>query len=515
MSSTSAIDKHREKYPTLSEIDSYRKVDRLSLAKQIYKNPRLFDLLFPKMFFIPRGRHHNIWQKALDNQKYPYLNFIAPRFHSKTTYLAEREPMFNLAYRLKHNIYIISATESQAKDRIKTIRDNLEHNSVYTGLYGLRLTQRSTSALEINNSMLVRGKGATQEIRGAKYKNWRPDLVICDDLMTDMTIYSKTQRRRVIDWFTDVVLPLPDPITGRIIVIGTRMHQEDLLGKLLRNKAWHSIVMRATHNGRLDGEPLWPEVFNRAKLYALYQNMKALSGEQAFWREMMQDTSLGEENLFKVDDLRYYMEADFDESVKKIEGNYFIGVDPASTYGIDANKDNDDTAVALIFASVDGKHYIRSMSIGKFDPGQVIDIIMTYARMVYGRLAGVAIEATAYQRTLAFWLESRMLRDGISLRIFPITVSNKIDKTSSLAGIAPMFQAGNVFVPTERKEWVQTLKDQMREFPGGHDDTLDSIKLVMMAEREAGLVYKVNSSRSIYNRIIEKAKQKYIGYAPR
>lgn len=44
-------------------------------------------------------------------------------------------------------------------------------------------------------------KGAEQKIRGLKWNNKRPDLIICDDLENDEIVLNKERRAKFKRWF--------------------------------------------------------------------------------------------------------------------------------------------------------------------------------------------------------------------------------------------------------------------------------------------------------------------------
>jgi hypothetical protein len=65
----------------------------------------------------------------------------------------------------------------------------------------------------------------------------RATLIICDDIIDSESVLTQYQREKISRWFKEELYPclLPD---GRIIVIGTRYHQEDIYDEL--EKLWGS-----------------------------------------------------------------------------------------------------------------------------------------------------------------------------------------------------------------------------------------------------------------------------------
>lgn len=60
-------------------------------------------------------------------------------------------------------------------------------------------------------------------------------MVLLDDLLKDETAKSETKREQVKNTFTDVVIPIGTKDTN-ILVVGTVLHEEDLMAELLKGK---------------------------------------------------------------------------------------------------------------------------------------------------------------------------------------------------------------------------------------------------------------------------------------
>lgn len=67
--------------------------------------------------------------------------------------------------------------------------------------------------------------------RGGTIVGRRASLIICDDIIDTDAVLTEHQRMRVVKWFKEELFPCLLP-TGRIIVIGTRYHEEDIYQEL-------------------------------------------------------------------------------------------------------------------------------------------------------------------------------------------------------------------------------------------------------------------------------------------
>lgn len=62
----------------------------------------------------------------------------------------------------------------------------------------------------------------------------------------------------------------------------------------------------------------------------------------------------------------------------------------------------------------------------------------------------------------------------------------KGDKQMRLAGVTPMIEAGNVYLP-DRAPWLEAFEDEVCGFPAGrHDDQVDSMSQALNWIREFG-----------------------------
>jgi hypothetical protein len=111
------------------------------------------------------------------------------------------------------------------------------------------------------------------------------DIVIIDDAHKIEEARSPVMRRRTIDWYDQTISTrLNDPRTGAIVVIGQRLHEEDLFGHLLASGEWEHLCLPAEYepehphlwaaDPRLEaGELLWPARFGPRELAELKRQL--------------------------------------------------------------------------------------------------------------------------------------------------------------------------------------------------------------------------------------------------
>lgn len=107
--------------------------------------------------------------------------------------------------------------------------------------------------------MLTAGVGGPLTGRGADV------LIIDDPIKNAEEAHCDTYRERTWDWYRSVAYTRLEP-RGSVIVIATRWHEDDLIGRLIRAEptAWRLLSLPALAEeddslGRPPGAPLWPD----------------------------------------------------------------------------------------------------------------------------------------------------------------------------------------------------------------------------------------------------------------
>ena len=184
-----------------------------------------------------------------------------------------RNPMAKILY--------VSHTATFAAKQSKTARRLARQG-------GVRLADDSNRADEWETEQgggLV-ARGIDGEITGRGF-----DVIIVDDPIKSRKVAeSSAQREAIFDWFTNDVFTRLTPI-GSVVVVHTRWHVNDLIGKLVKEQDYERLNLRAiaiandnggadNDNGRKPGEALWPDGEWTAEVLA---DRRQRVGEYAWW----------------------------------------------------------------------------------------------------------------------------------------------------------------------------------------------------------------------------------------
>ena len=177
-----------------------------------------------------------------------------------------------------------------------------------------------------------------------KYRRSRPGLIICDDLENDTLVETQEQRAKLKRWFFGALIPALKR-RGKLIVIGTILHEDALLMELLSAKSWVSLRYAAIENG----EPLWPENYSLADLDQIKEEYTAQNQLSLYYREYHNKIIDEETALFKREYFKYVTMTELHNRAEKEFFRTFLTLDPAYS----THKANDYSAFALVHTDRD------------------------------------------------------------------------------------------------------------------------------------------------------------------
>lgn len=201
------------------------------------------------------GRHHEDWDALLS--RYDRLCILAARDHGKTFFWDLAFPIWNAWRQPYGSGYIFSATQPQAIRILADIRHEIEGNVKLRALLPDTNRAWSSTFLRLRNGHTITCRGFGSRVRGA-HPNW----IVVDDAINDESIYSELVREKQRDYYFTAITNMVVP-GGRIVVVGTPFHADDLYGELKRNDEY---VWRRYAAEREDGSALWPQRYPKTAL---------------------------------------------------------------------------------------------------------------------------------------------------------------------------------------------------------------------------------------------------------
>lgn len=280
----------------------------LELYRQLEINPLVwFQFIFPGHSKKQTPLFHLELMQACDE---PRLAVAAPRRSAKSTVLGFLKPLHDITFKRKRFIVLISNTFKKAAMNLETIKKEISDNPKFREFHpGITVDKDAEGDSEIRHpdgfttKILCKGVDQLGSARGIKFGANRPDLVIGDDMEDDELVRSPERRLQLQNDFDDVITPIGDKDT-QIIIIGTILHDDSILSKLL-SKDYYKEYKKMFFQARFEEDgiqvSLWPENWSLDELNQMEKDKPTV-----FAKEMQNDPVSGRNAKFKREDFRYY-----------------------------------------------------------------------------------------------------------------------------------------------------------------------------------------------------------------
>jgi len=200
------------------------------------------------------------------------------RNSAKSTILTYAYPIWAiLGKQEKKFILIVSETQAQAQQHLINIRAKLEGNTRLLADLGPFKTDldewRRESLVLSKYGARITSVSTEQTIRGIRHLQYRPNIIICDDIQNLNSVRTKEMRDKIWNWLMGDVIPAGDTDT-KVVVVGTPLHEDSVLSRLKETIEENNV------KGTYRSYPLVDE--NKKILWpGKYPNMKAVEEEKA------------------------------------------------------------------------------------------------------------------------------------------------------------------------------------------------------------------------------------------
>jgi predicted phage terminase large subunit-like protein len=306
--------------------------------------------------------------------------------------------------------------------------------------------------------------------------------LILDDCTKDREeANSAIVREKLIDWYSSVARTRLDDKKGKICILGTRFHTNDLIGSVTSNQngdLWRSVNFSAIATNdeqfRKTGEPLWAEKFDEKALKLIRKSI----GEVEWSCLYQQQPITAGTTAFTYDNPQLCYEFPNDTRQSCI-----IAVDPSL-----GGKGADLSSICVMMRCAKTKKLFVDSWHQSLKTPQLLERICDLA-LKY-KPEAIALERNGFQSLLLQPLQDLMAKRLVYARL--IGVNNSVDKKVRILRIGHFLQH-LVFVDNEmNKELIQDIKS----YPilSGNDDRLDALE---MAHRS---LVEVTNEKMIYAR---------------
>lgn len=455
------------------------------------------DELFEKSFFPKTFRQgHPPYApqiSALLNGRDRYVNILVFRGGFKTTklrgYAAKR-----ISYSISRTILILGKSESHALRTSRWLRMQVERNRFWAQTFGLRKgTKWQDHEFEIwhetdESPINIVAMGITGSTRGVNIDDYRPDLIILDDVLDKENSATPIQRdnikQHIYGAIWESLAPRSEAPLAKIVSLATPQHREDYTIEALKDPQWTSLKISCwteeTRNLPVhEQRSAWPERWSdeelrEEKLAAMRRNQLSI-----WMREKEVELTTPELSVFSPFWLQRW------PSLPSYLVHYLI-IDPVPPPSDVAKAKGlvglDFEAIGVV-GSFGGNYFIREILVNKgHDPTWTCWAFFQLKRKYRPRKA--IVEQVSYQRTLKWILQQEMLRNHEWLLIdeFPRKVAKGAFIVDALTGPG---SNGRLWIPPDDSPEGLTHSPGMAQFvtqfcdcgPEGsglaHDDALE------------------------------------------
>ena len=477
--------------------------------------------------------HEELWhdiQESVIGNGPEQLGRVLPRGTGKSAFGTLGPTCWSVAYKHKTYVLICSDIGSTAEKFIKDIKDNMIENPYIEDAFGKLLDDKNrnficnATQLEFTNHTFVEAISSTSPMRGRKYKNVRPDLIILDDYQSEDDVRTEEAREKKWKRYSDDVKfakQRPVKRNGKIVkkgtvlmAWGTQQHKECFYSRLMKSATWtfkkekgvlvddfideegkkvngvdhlfttglwkqfKDILFDFKNNDRIeDAKEFYYEYEEEMQFPILWEEfwtclelaMDYYENPNSFKQEVQGDVDAIGEKWFKSMRTETRAEIETHDFIKTM-----ILADPAASGG----KKNDYSAFLVGSSATNGNKYARKAELAKinarkeFDKyvGHIIELLLEYPEATH-----VSIEKNTFNGADAFLLE-QLINEHPILKFRGIEIINeqqRKNKDDKISTAIPYVNKGEVVFAKEDEEFT----DQVMEFAGQkftlHDDAAD------------------------------------------
>ena len=462
----------------MSQTPSTKQYSKEKAKELILKSAARNDLLSFSQILDHRytvNWHHEVIARALEKarqqieagQKARIILEVPPR-HGKSELATIKFPAQTLGLHPDWPIIVSSYSAELAEDFGLKTRDIIQDER-YKAIFKTALRQdtaaRGRGLTESGGGYTATGVGGAITGRGFKIG------IIDDPFKNREEANSEVIREKVWNWYTSTFYTRQEGVSA-IIVICTRWHLDDLVGRLLvaQDEAeaeglaeydkWEVIrfpaIAEKDEQYRKAGEALWVEKFPLPVL----QNIQNTIGVYD-WSSLYQQLPILTENVeFRPEHCQH----ETDEDVKKLDTLCYITIDSA----VSKKESADFTGITINRVDLENKWHIYSYH-KKIDTKELIDHLF-YLNKVY-RPQVIALEETTFTMAIKPFLEDEMRKRNEFFTVTPLKHRHQ-QKELRIRGLLPRWESNSIFLVGPNME----LLTEMATFPlGRNNDILDSL----------------------------------------
>ena len=440
------------------------------LAKRELSRRRLLDFIRYNFPTYQVSWHHKLIVDALqrvERGELKRLMITMPPRHGKSEICSIQFPAWFLGKHPDKEIIAASYNADLAVEFGKKTRNLVrtrEFGNVFTGI---KLSEDSSAAGKWNTNKggayFATGMTGGVSGRGA-------DVLLIDDPIKDRAdAESETIQKAMWDWYRSAARTRLNT-GGSIIVIQTRWHDNDLVGRILENGAegWEQLsfpaIAEQDEEFRKEGEALWPEVQVGEELFGYslqaLEEIKKDMGPYDFSALFQQKPIDLASQEFKKTFFHPISQAE----VSKMQTRNILTIDTAMSQKVSA----DSTGFCDNSINKENFWHLKAWR-ERISPDGLIERL--FALHLARRYDKIGIEKTIYLDALKTFIEREQRRRGIYLPIVELQ-HNSINKEVRIRSLINRYASNSIY---HIEGQCTDLEEELLSFPKGRrDDVADA-----------------------------------------
>jgi phage terminase large subunit-like protein len=510
--------KHAEIYQKYREASSHERIEACRNDLQ------LFSLLYFNKYHthdIPTF-HEKMYQDAM-NPKIAGLLWIMFRESAKTS-IARMKIIHAITYKTSNFIIWTSFDEKKAGANLHSIALELQTNpllnedfgqlfyepnmdgdtltdeyAITTGTPVVRRFSQKKSIKEFitTNKVKVKAYSTGMSIRGETFGQYRPELIILDDIETMKTAVSSARTEQVINYIDEMLYGaaayakffvlgnrityngsiqyLEDKVTNKP---NWRVHDVAVIDPITNELTWPDKYVRTdaekeVWDKKYEDNPIFDEEGFPVRKVVFSLQEKQADGLSQYNREFLNKPITEDEREF----LMKWLQKTFrDEDLDKLTRNRYIAIDVADSKAR-AKADPDYTGTVIVDVDQNDNWYIQHASQRRFNAPELVDWIF-YLWQEY-QPTKIGVEKKSFEDQLKPYLKEK----SEQTKVFPVVVELKhggVQKEDRIRGaLQGRFQVGKIYFKEQAKDDTDKLKMQLYDFPKAkHEDILDGLAYI-------------------------------------
>lgn len=370
-------------------------------------------------------------------------------------------------------VLLVARTQEQAKLMLRNIRTELERNLLLRfdlGPFQETEDEWRNSTLVLSNfNARITVISVDQSMRGMRHAEFRPDLIVCDDIEDDDSVKTRESRDNTYRWITRELIPAGDKHT-RFFIVGNYLHQ-DAVTQRLREVYENDKHSQYIHVPLLDDDGNITWIGKYPDMEAIEEERIRVNDPVAWHQEFLLKIIATDDQVIHLDWIQYYERLPSDAEAEMICAG--TGVDLA----ISQKSSADFTAMvsARMYKMRDTgkkKIYVLPHPINaRLSHKKTLDTARDLAACI-GSGHRFYVEDVGYQSSVIEHLKF----GGLTAEGVPV---HGQDKRSRLASVSHLVEDGTVVFP---QYGVKHLIEQLVGFRvEKHDDLCDAFSTLMIS----------------------------------